>query len=1082
MLKFFKKRKIFKALSMLLVAAFTMNVASGCSVEPNGVDGNLPGGGNENSHLGVGGNINGYLVYSKSTFDPMTKELFMGYLMNGRNFTLVVVPGDDEGNLKNEDNYLFSSAQAGIYQYDDIKGEFTNPEYKALLYYATNEQISSWFKEFEDDDNFINNALNFASSKTDLERGSRFKCEDLVNFGSGLNAEKFCDYLLYNNSITYVNDKNGTTYSLSPFSDSLTGGMVVFFGYYSIEGYMTYEHIRKYSGSTMANSFDDCTYSVGNVSSFDLVALAKEYKTILTHPANSGGYGYAGDTINKYINNPNRSGYDILKQDIVSAYTDSVMSGKKGCDRLKASYQLIEQSLLTDYGSNINSLKEEASRKVSSSDINDEEKDKYNFISSTIEMLENFKQYASRESLNIKFSVGLYNRYSDLINVSNTKVLITGKQYESIQNVSYDKALALVKGNENNKNDGDYLLMVTANGFIFDRGDSENRQVMGASDMLGFSDALEQLILMDSCPNATVAAEMFNMLSNLSIYVGLSLAITGGVVLAGAVIGLTIASVIGKLAAFTAVTPVPGARIAALVLAAIAGLIAIGVGLFTLFKGLQAKADLKGMGASETNYCSTYKATITKLLKSIKLNIPIYHYEIPKDSSKDISVDYCLKGTFNEQLDKCVYTNSQNKEEYSKSISIPLYYYADREKSEKLNLSGMPILMYFSNHELVDYISGATTPEYIVEILRLWGLLSAREIVYQGNLVDKKVQIYHTSNTNSRTHTINEAKYCFTMGFDGYEKDLYTIDSNEFCYYNSSSHGPVAKSINKSSYSIDKPVLTVDIGNSINGLEDAIEAKLKVGSIVSDLKNQTSYKVADYVNSNFELKNEVSNFKLLDFNLNDSENGEINISYVDEDENKSMKGYLLKSSNNAFFISLNAIKNIESIYLIEEDSENNGYKITLIANIKKLRYITYKKFIEKIEKILESDDATIKNLDVTHVLEYMAGNYKFPVDDSLVEERPIYFTASIKETPQKKCGKEEEDTYLYNRTGNFLGIGNGPKCLLDKDVRNGDSPIESDFQNVYSTSVQVGTVTISINELGNIVFDIKWSFMDQGGN
>lgn len=1073
MLKFFKKRKILKVLSMLLVAAFTMNVASGCSIEPNGVDGNLPGGGNENQHLGVGGNIDGYLVYSKSTFDPMTKELFIGYLMNGRNFTLIVVPGDKDGKLTNENNYLFSSAQAGIYQYDDIKGEFTNPEYKALLYYATNEQISSWFEEFEDDDNFINNARNFASSKIDLERGSRFKCEDLVNLGSGLNSQKFCSYLLYNNEISYVSDTNGTTYQQKPFSNPLTGGMVVFFGYYSIEGYMTYEHIRKYSGSTIANSFNDCSYTIGKVSSFNFADLAEKYKEILTYDESLGGYGYSVATINNFISNPNQDSYDVLKQDIVSAYTDDVMSGKKGCNRLKTSYQLIEQSLITDYGGNINYLKGIATRKVALPDISEDEKDKYNFIISAIEMLENFDKYASSESLNIKFSVGLYNRYSSIINVSSTKTLITGKEYGSIQDVSYDAAFDLVNGNENNEDDGDYLIMVTAEGFIFDRGDSENRQVMGASDMLGFSDALEQLVLMDSCPNATIAAEMFNMLSNLAIYVGISLAITGTVVVAGAAIGLTVASVIGKLAAFTAITPVPGARIAALVIAAIAGLIAIGVGIYTLIKGLQAKADLKGMGASETNYCATYKTTITKLLKTIKLTIPIYHYKIPKDNSKDISVDYCLEGTFDENLDKCA-VNSENGMKYYDSISIPLYYYADRDKSEKLDLSGMPILMYFNNHKLVDYISGATTPEYIVEILRLWGLLSSREIVYQGKLVNKTIEIYHTSNTNSRTHTINEAKYCFTMGFDGYEKNLYNIDSNEFCYYNSSSPGPVTKNINKRSYSIDKPILNVDIGNSIDDLEKVLKEKLRNSSTIRDLKNQTSYKIVNYVNDNFELKNETVNFKLLDFNLLDSVDGEMDIEYLDIDsENKNMKGYLLKSSNKAFFISVNAIKSIESIYLIEEDNENeNGeYKITLIANTKSLTYKTYKMFKDEIRKIIESEDATSKDLNVNHVLEYMAGNYKFPVDDSLVEEQPIYFTASIKETPQKKCGKDDEDTYEYNRKDR-------KKCLLDKNVRKGDTPIKSDTQNVYSTSVQIGTVIISLDDLGNIKFEIKWSFTE----
>ncbi len=1101
MLKLFRKKKILRAVAFFLVAIFTINVTSGCTDVDNGVLENQNGGGNSNSKLGIGRNITGNLVYSKSTFDPMSENLFIGYLLNARNFTLVVVPGDKDGNPNSSDNYLFTSAQAGLLQYDDSRGAFINPEYKALTYYTTNEQLLSWFENMKKDDNFLTKASKFTTAKFDLDNGSRFTCDKLVNLGSGLNSSDFCNRILTNSKkITYTS-KDGTEYSKLPFADSKTGGMVIFFGAYSVEGYFTYDDIVNYDGSSVANSFDNCYYSVGNVGSFDYPSLAKSYISTLTGDESLGGYGYKESAIKDFIENPNQAKYDVIKQDIVSIHTDVSLQGKVGCDRLKTSYELIERALIADYGKSISALKSEAKNKKNSSNV--DESDKYSFIYSTIEMLENFNEYAKQESFNIKFSVGLFDRYNSVTNVSGLKNLVTGRTYDDLQEIDYDTTLKLTKGNDEDKV-GDYLLLVTAEGFIFDRGTSDEITTRGAEDMLGFSNVLEQMALMDSCPSQTIAAAMFNALANLKIGIGIAVAVTGAAVVTGAVIGLTIASVIGKLATFTAITPVPGARIAAMVLAAIAGLIAIGVGIATLISGLKDKAYMRGIGASEDNYCKTYKATMKKMLQEIQISIPVYTYNIEreKDNGKNISLNYCSIGDFDNDIGKCVYTDENGKRNEKDSLNIPLYYYANKEEANELNLAGMPIIMYFRDHQLVDFISGATTPEYIVEIVRIWGLLAAREIVYQNKIVTTsngiKIDTYHTSNTNARTLYINEAKYCITLE---YEKNLYNgVANNEFCYFDSSyTNSPKTIRLSLNSYSISKPILSVDFTKEMaeKTIEQIQNSKL---SFMTAYRSQVSYKINQFIKDNFNLKDEVKDYTINNVNFENVSSSDelIEINYNDGESAKTMSGHLIKSSQKNtkyYFIEVDSItekviKNIYSIDLSVGDDETGEmtYTIKLIAERKKssLQAATYKTFKDNINDIKNDISEGVKdvnaNIEFANVIEFIAGDYKFKVDESIKQEENLYFTTTVKDTPQQKCGNDDEEKYEYDRNNTFLGLGNGRKCLTDDKVRKGnDTPVKSSSTNVYSASIKIGEFIAYVNENGEIVIKATW-VQELGGN
>ena len=300
MFKLLKNKKIFRAIAFMLVAVFTINV-TGCS-EPNNVASGQDGGGNKNYSVGVGDNIDGYMVYSESTFDPMTLDLFMGYLLNGRNFTLVVVPGScsencDNGSNKedldervyefdNQENILFNQANNGVYKFNEyLGGGYENAQEKALMYYVTDSQLNDWFGYFNKDDNFMSNAMEFLDAETDVAKPSRFKCKDLVNFGEGLNATDFCDKIIKN--IPVDTEKNASSACIIGdysslfangdclFSDGKYGGMILLFGFNSIEGYITYNHINNYAGSKTANVLlmDSCDYTPGLVLKLDVQSI-----------------------------------------------------------------------------------------------------------------------------------------------------------------------------------------------------------------------------------------------------------------------------------------------------------------------------------------------------------------------------------------------------------------------------------------------------------------------------------------------------------------------------------------------------------------------------------------------------------------------------------------------------------------------------------------------------------------------------------------------------------------------------------------------------------------------------------------
>lgn len=903
MFKFLTKPKFLKVIAMFLVLVFVVNV-SGCVTDTsgeNGVTNNV-----KNKKIGIGTNNVGYTVYGASTFEKMTEEIMMGYLLNGRDFSLVVVPGekDKDGNylIKNNDNYLYQSALSGVLEYDDKTGQFINPDRKFLLYYVTDVELIDWFESFKKSDNFMNKIMDFADAEIDVGDPRKYKCEILVNMGSGMNSDDFCKGILRNYKIVGEGSNKSYREGEGVFKDPLTGGMVLFFGYSSIEGYITYDDIKNYRGSVVGNNLSDSCDDRNNDGKVECIDYNPD--EIRAHDVQAylrnEDYRRTLKNIYEYTDSDLASPSVGLVNTVVGLHSEIALNRASiGYGRLKTTYELLMQSLLLDYKElgavKISELEskivEEIQRMVLDLDLTNpfetiKEQKKMDTYQSAVDILESMfyscvsgcdtenpiyrydphtklDEAAEKEAFNIKMSAALQSRYTEIVDYPSVDNLLTGKSYGKDDysrnggydgNLNYDTALKLSKGEGTQDTirdtDNSYLLLVTSDGFVLDRGTEEDQMALGFAEMTDFGNILAEMVRMDGCPSKSAAAEMYNLLSNLKIAIGTAMAVTGLAVAAAAAIAATVmttanavatstvAVVICKIAGANAAAPYPGARIVSAVLIAIAALIFAGIGIYTAVQGAKEKERLKGMGASKENYCQSYAATFNFLFEKLELTIPIYHYKVPREAknseyNKNLSVNYCSANNYvyNSKSGYCeLYGEGGVVERKMTPVSIPLYYYANVEQVSKLGLMGSPTLMFFNKGKLVDSIVGAATPDFIVEMLRLWGLLAMREIVYQAELLKDKINVYHTTNANARTHTIKSARYCVTAD---YNKNLYSEDNypESFCYSVSASgnlvEGSYETSINKNYWNSRGEVVQILTTTYDDNFRNIIANKIK---------------------------------------------------------------------------------------------------------------------------------------------------------------------------------------------------------------------------------------------------------------
>ena len=1112
MRKFLRKPKFIKIFSFLLVLVFVVNVA-GCGQTDNGVSKEVV-----NKRVGIGRNTPGYTVYSQSTFDRMTKEIFMGYLLSGREFDLLVLPTTNEYEENKEmvyefdtNNKLFTAIQNGVYKYSESTASYINPDRKLLLYYATDRELLSWFNAFEADDNFLSNTMDFVSSKVDVEKPSRFRCRNIVNMGTGIDDKHFCgSWSDTNKTLTDGLISGGTAhdniFKKTDENGNDVGGMILLFGYSSIEGYLTYDHINNYKDSAVANSLtnecdpfiSDC-YDYTKIKPFEYSewllndkkelnafgkAIAdKESKEV----ADGFKYGYTEEQIKDFANGTCSLGKEEcekLEQDVIEAYTEKeIMMANPGYDKLKRTYELLGGALLAEHNyTNITSLATYLGSKEQTDGIKAQ-------LDIAKMLIYDFEDAAKDEAFDIKLSISLYSRHGSLTHYPNADTLVTGyhfskrivdKDGNATTGTSYDVAKRLREGFDDSSTsvDNTYLLLVTADGFIIDRGDDSDQQMYGFEDFVngGMNSLLAELVRMDGCPNGTIAAEMFNMLTNLKIFAGAAFAVTGATAVIVGAVGLKVAAVIGKLAAANLCAPVPGGRIAALVCAIIAGVIAIGVGAYLLISGIADKAKVKGMGASDENYCQTYASTFNVLFETISLTIPVYHYKIPvnDESSDGLSMKVCTDIAYPVLYEGKCYKATE--EDLSKGIEptvVPMYYYANLDQALELNLDGCPMLMYFKEGKMVDYIYGASTPQFILEILRLWGLLAMREMIYQASYDEsntsdnpnKKVNIYHTKSNSARTHTIKSAKYCFTLG--EYQKDLYNAASGYKCYdLNGNPAIPSEKDLNDIVYIENNQSKIFDITYNQDNLHTMLSGAIK---------SKYNIYFSEEANAQFRsFKSKIEAKKVTEENVNVSIEGS-KIQFKD-------------SSNN----NVGDPKD----YVLYTDSESNSYFVVSESDVSTVYYAgtATPTLVTKVATFKGSNDSikdfsVVKNKKENYTtvdfLRYLHGMLEF--SNSTEDKIPIYFTVTVKESPQanyyiKSNGEKktcDDGEYLYYRD-NKAWFDNDAKCLADNKVKAKDNPYSTEDVNpgndyrYHSTSLLIGTIIVKLEENGQTTVTIDW--------
>lgn len=1091
-------KKFKNVICLLLIVFFTINIA-GCGSD-NGVSFDKV-----NNKVGIGNDNAGYTVYAQSTFDKMSEELLMGYLLSGRDFTLLVLPGKGDGSddnpyvLRDDNNILYQSTLAGIFKYDEDSASFVDPEKKLLIYYVTDVELRSWFVNFASNDNFMANAMDFVESGYDLEKPSRFKCEQLVNMGTGMNAKSFCGTFssgAYSGGI--INNSNGD------FNDNITGGMFLLFGYGSIEGYITYEHINNYMGSRVADTLtnpekyysDSDRYDPSKIKQFNYNSMleikvgSQSLKDILL----TEDYGYVDDDFASFNSN------NDLITDLIGLYSEILINAAApGYQKLKKTYELIGSALLSDNGAaTLGDLKTTVNQKIKEAedakpvvpDIENlitylKEFDKWNAILSIIEMVDDkasFDEAAKKEAFSIKLSVALYNRYHTVIDYPGIEDMVTRYVNSSITPVNdLSKAESLVNGiDESGPTNNSYLLLVTADGFTIDRGTKEDQRILGYSDMLGMGTLLAELVRMDGCPNATLAAKMYNMVANLKIYAGLALTAAGVSAIGVAGVGLAVASVIAKLAGISSVAPVPGARIAALVLIAVAGIVTLATGLITFLSGTSDKARLEGLGASDTNYCKTYASTFNLLFETIQMAIPVYHYNIERSSSADsnLSLNICLglSNEYDSSTGKC--TNGDD------ATNVPLYYYANLNKVEKLKLEGCPMLMYFQNGQLVDYIYGAATPSFIVEILRVWGLLAMREVVYNAQYDESSgyINVFHTTNNNSRTHTIKSANYCFTTE---YLKDLTgEIKDNDICYDYYGNHGYANVGLNRGyifQSGIERNYAILSVYGPKSG--SGVDSKLKSLSYNSYYAGAASYLFNSYKNvkgvtmvdpANNSISYEIAEGKAIYLKtLNSDGTGEVYVDingnvYSNKEEAPKYDYLQFKGKLNSYFVIDGMILKSDSIL------EKLTGSLTKVATFNGNRIDLNNDFYQHTSLVKKPDGSVYS---VNDFLDYITGNLTFERKEVVV---PIYFTATVAESQQATSGGGktcDEGEYLYYKKDKYK---DNYKCLRDDKVKSKHTPYSTtDFDasdlKYYNTSLQIGSIILTLDEKGEVTKTINWN-------
>lgn len=681
--KLFKKCK--NLVCFLVAICILIPIVGGCTKADNGLKQSI-----KNAKVGVGGNINAYTTYSQAKFMEMDRDMYYSYLLNMRDFILVVLPrGIADNNENNGDeslypestNFMFQAAYNGVTPYAEqiINGNFTfkNPEYKLLIYYVLADDFLDWDIEAQDITNktFISNALDFLGPSSnnyehDVEnRMENYTLQNVVNLSSYVSECDFYEVQKTGNSYySVVSDENGKCNSnkknvVADVANGSSKGITLLYGSGGIEGYFTYDDVKEYS-----------LEKVGWVTQ-----ILSEYDS-------------DGDSSNNYS--------EMIKGLFKSQNID--IKEVLGCT---TDYEC--ENLLNDY--------------------------------------------ADQMEFKLKYDLALLGRikkinYNTLLDINNSSNVTTG-----ITTISDVNKYSRYLEGDKSVNNGNYITFTTSEGFVIDRGNI----VMGAGeDLLFNTNLLEQLTNMDACTNKTLEAYFTEALATYGIVIGGIAVGVGAAVLAVGAVG-TIASSAVALATVGMVSlSVPGIGWV------IGGALLLVAGIAALAYGVTTKKAIND--TSSANYCEIFKEALNEIIDSSYIKMPVYSYEIPKDS------DYQTTLCYYEWVEGKGCGTYDDNGNFNMKESIPLFENADRSVVNQLSsLTGSPSIRLYSNGKLVDEIYGASSAQYVYAIMDSWGVTSATNMKFYTGVTRNSsnevnsIDIYDLLYTKvDRDSDIVDARYC----------------------------------------------------------------------------------------------------------------------------------------------------------------------------------------------------------------------------------------------------------------------------------------------------------------------------------
>lgn len=261
-------RKFRNVICFVVMICIMVPIISACGISENKLSKSK-----NNVLVGYGANIEAYTTYSQAQFMEMDQDMYYSYLMSGRDFILVVLPGicQEDGCYPDKENLMFQATYTGVtpYAQELVNGNlsFSVPEYKILIYYVVAEEFLSWERDASDEmeASFVGSALDFLGP-SDLDNYS-FDGKDGLgvnvvqnkyeyNLKNVVNNNRYvseCDFLPVDESYNFTGDRPAKCSGfeqknvVANVAKGDSEGITMLYSGGGLSGYFTYDQVNQYN-------------------------------------------------------------------------------------------------------------------------------------------------------------------------------------------------------------------------------------------------------------------------------------------------------------------------------------------------------------------------------------------------------------------------------------------------------------------------------------------------------------------------------------------------------------------------------------------------------------------------------------------------------------------------------------------------------------------------------------------------------------------------------------------------------------------------------------------------------------------